>query len=146
MTQPESAFLSVTYVSRSSTPLTRPALESLLSQSRENNARTGLTGMLAVKGDDFFQVIEGPHAVVRDVREKLRVDTRHRDMRILLEEEIDYRRFPDWTMRSERLDDYPAETIPGYDEADDEHEEPASKHRRIRGVLRWFQQRAAREV
>lgn len=144
MTQPEPAFLSVTYVSHSSTPLTRPALDALLRQSRENNARSGLTGMLAVRGDDFFQVIEGPHAVVRAVLEKLQTDPRHRDMRILLEEEIAYRRFPEWTMRSERLADYPDGPIPGYDEPGAEPEEPASKRRRVRGVLRWFQQRAAR--
>jgi hypothetical protein len=144
MTQPETALLSVTYVSTSSTPLTRATLDALLRQSRENNERTGLTGMLAVRADDFFQVIEGPPVVVQQVLEKLWTDTRHRDMRILLEEEIPYRRFPDWTMRSERLGDYPDGPIPGVDESGDDREEPAAKHHRIRGVVRWFQQRAAR--
>ncbi|WP_285035331.1 BLUF domain-containing protein [Plantibacter sp. ME-Dv--P-095] len=144
MTQPEPALLSVTYVSTSSTPLTRPTLDALLRQSRENNERSGLTGMLAVKADDFFQVIEGPPVVVQHVLKKLWADARHRDMRILLEEEIPYRRFPDWTMRSERLADYPDGPIPGVDEPGDDREEAAAKHHRIRGVVRWFQQRAAR--
>ncbi|MBF4567399.1 BLUF domain-containing protein [Plantibacter sp. VKM Ac-2880] len=144
MTQPETALLSVTYVSTSSAPLTRPALDALLRQSRENNERSGLTGMLAVKADDFFQVIEGPRVVVQDVLAKLLRDRRHRDMRILLEEEIPYRRFPDWTMRSERLADYPDGPIPGYDEPGDDREDATAKHHRIRSVVRWFQQRAAR--
>lgn len=144
MTQPESALLSVTYVSTSAAPLTQTALEAILRQSRDNNERSGLTGMLAVRGDDFFQVVEGPPPAVRHVLQRLREDTRHSELRVLVEEEIDYRRFPDWTMRCENLDDYPADSIPGY-RASHEDESDARRHR-ILDLVRWFQHRATRAL
>lgn len=142
----EAPVRSVTYVSRAATPLTQTSLEALLLESRANNELSGLTGMLAVRGDDFFQVVEGPEAGISALLASLRRDPRHTDMRILNEETVPFRQFPDWRMRCERLDDYPVDSIPGIDAMGGGD---ASADTRTRGVLdlvRWLQARAARAL
>jgi Sensors of blue-light using FAD len=74
------------YVSRAAQPLTPGILDQILEQSRANNPRQGITGLLCFRDDIFVQVIEGGR------------DERHKDVRLLAFEEIAERRFSNWTM------------------------------------------------
>ena len=85
------------YVSHTERALDQWELNAILSVSRWNNARTGITGLLVAMDGGFLQLLEGEHPAVTRVFERIRVDTRHWNMRILGERE-GHRLFPDWTM------------------------------------------------
>lgn len=146
MTHSDATVRSVTYVSTAEAPLSPAALEALLIQSRENNERAGLTGLLAVRGVNFFQVVEGPAAAIHELLTSLRADPRHIGMRVLVEETLPHRQFPDWTMRCERLDGHSPDAIPGYEMI--QHGDVRAPHEHARhgltDLIRWFKERASR--
>jgi len=84
------------YASRAVT--TGPDIESILDQSRRNNPKLGITGMLCVSDDVFIQVLEGGRDEVCDLFNTIVRDPRHTHVRILVFEEISERRFANWTM------------------------------------------------
>jgi len=86
------------YASRPATPLTAPVIDSILEQSRANNPKAGITGVLCYSDDVFIQVLEGSRDVVCELYNTLVRDGRHQHIRILSFEEIRERRFGGWTM------------------------------------------------
>lgn len=86
------------YASRAATPLSAALLDSILEQSRRNNPRRGITGMLCFTDDTFVQVLEGGRDEVCELLNVIIRDTRHLSLRILIYEEIAERRFGGWTM------------------------------------------------
>lgn len=86
------------YASRTVGPLTPEVMDSILEQSRRNNPRLGITGLLCVSGDVFIQVLEGGRDVICDLYKTIVGDTRHANVRLLVYEEITERRFGNWTM------------------------------------------------
>jgi hypothetical protein len=91
-------FYSLAYESQASVPLTAPDLLDLLARSRENNARSGVTGILLYRHGTFLQVLEGPRAEVDGLYATIAGDSRHHEVSTVLVEERPARRFPDWTM------------------------------------------------
>lgn len=78
---------------------TRPeAIDSILSQSRQHNPVTGITGILCYGGGIFLQAIEGGRMPVSDLYGHIQRDPRHKDVALLHYEEISERRFGGWTM------------------------------------------------
>ncbi len=74
------------------------AIESILSQSRQHNPQTGITGILCYGGGIFLQAIEGGRQPVSDLFGLIQKDARHKDVCLLHFEEISERRFGGWTM------------------------------------------------
>ncbi|WP_367872090.1 BLUF domain-containing protein [Luteolibacter sp. Populi] len=102
----------IAYFSGETVRFTRVELEQLLKQSRDHNARVGITGILLYKDGNFSQVIEGEEIPVRELFEKIRHDPRHRRVIPVIEEPIDQRDFADWTMSFRDLDEDPATIAP----------------------------------
>lgn len=86
------------YASRAVAPLREAVIESILEQSRRNNPRLGVTGLLCYSGDVFIQVLEGGRDGVCDLFNTIVRDDRHAGVRILLFDEIPSRKFGGWTM------------------------------------------------
>jgi hypothetical protein len=86
------------YASRAAVPLTAEVLDSILEQSRRNNPRLGITGMLCLSDEFFIQVLEGGRDAVCDLYKTILSDHRHKTVRLLVYEEITERRFGHWTM------------------------------------------------
>ena len=86
------------YASRAAAPLTTSVVDSILEQSRKNNAPRGITGMLCFSEDIFLQVIEGGRDEVCELFNTIVRDPRNVGVRILSYEEIAERRFGGWTM------------------------------------------------
>ena len=86
------------YASRAAAPLTTAMVDSIMEQSRENNPRHGITGLLCFSGDIFIQVLEGGRDAVCELFNTIVRDDRHLNVRILIYEEIAERRFGGWTM------------------------------------------------
>lgn len=86
------------YASRAAEPMTAPAIDSILAQSRARNPSMGITGILCHGGDYFMQVLEGGRTAVNQLYADIVRDPRHRDVVVLHYEEIAERRFGGWTM------------------------------------------------
>ncbi|MFS0795395.1 BLUF domain-containing protein [Microbacterium sp. 1P10AE] len=94
---------SLTYSSTAAVPFDDGDLARLLESSRVANVGTDLSGLLLYRGGRFLQVLEGPETAVRDAIDRIGRDPRHRDLRILVSEQIEERRFADWTMGYEPI-------------------------------------------
>ncbi len=86
------------YVSAAAQPMTEPELNGILEASRRNNARDGVTGMLLHIDGGFLQVLEGPREIVQHTFGRILLDTRHRGISILVEQNAVGRVFGRWNM------------------------------------------------
>ena len=73
-------------------------IDAILSQSRQFNPSTGITGILCYGGGIFLQAIEGGREAVSDLYGHIQQDPRHKQVVLLHYEEITERRFGGWTM------------------------------------------------
>ncbi|MFB2557429.1 BLUF domain-containing protein [Herbiconiux liangxiaofengii] len=139
--------LSIVYSSSATVPFSSGDLVALLSTSRENNAGHEVTGMLLYHDERFLQVLEGPAPAVRERMALIAGDPRHTDVKILLEENLGERQFPDWTMGFEPYESSVSDDIPGYlasfgsADTDEQSNEAA---RALRQLLAWFEEQAKR--
>lgn len=74
-------------------------VDSIVTASERHNAAVGITGFLLFNGRNFLQVIEGDHAAIGALLEKLRADARHTGLVTIEDREVAARAFPDWSMR-----------------------------------------------
>jgi hypothetical protein len=74
------------------------AIEAILTQAREHNPASGITGILCYGGGIFLQAIEGGRMAVSALFGQIQKDVRHKDVALLHYEEISERRFGGWTM------------------------------------------------
>lgn len=96
----------ITYVSRAVGPLTQATLDDISAVSARNNARSQVTGILLLAGEFFLQILEGEENDVDQVLDRIRMDPRHAELQVLkVETDAAHRQFPDWSMRTVRLDD-----------------------------------------
>jgi hypothetical protein len=92
------------YVSRLATDAAGDAVQRIAQESRNNNARDDITGLLAFDGVTFTQYVEGPLEAVDRLLSRLKEDWRHEDMEVLHRGESTSRRFPGWRLGYLRLD------------------------------------------
>lgn len=133
--------ISTTYASVATVPFSDDDLAALLTLSRANNARAGLTGLLLFKNGQFMQVLEGPEGAVRSRLAIIGRDLRHSGVWTLASEPIEERRFAEWSMGYRPLKAGTLTGMPGYDgflESDDGQWVTAS---RANALLDWFRGR-----
>ncbi len=85
------------YASRAVDPSPQ-AIEKIITQSRQHNPSSGITGILCFGGNVFLQAIEGGRDAVNALYGQIQRDPRHQDVVLLHYEEIAERRFGGWTM------------------------------------------------
>ncbi len=86
------------YASRAVEPQSPHMLDEILEKSRRNNQPHGITGLLCFANGIFVQALEGGRPQVSHLLATIFSDNRHRDMQILMFEEISQRHFGNWTM------------------------------------------------
>ena len=74
-------------------------LRNILSEARDFNHRHAVTGVLYYADGYFFQCLEGEDPVLELLLEKLRKDSRHREIVIYGLKSIDQAHFTDWSMK-----------------------------------------------
>jgi hypothetical protein len=95
----------IKYVSQFARELSEDDLAGLEAQCIRNNQETGITGVLMVSGNLFFQVLEGPASKVDELYQSIVDDDRHTHvLRLGEEREVSERLFPDWAMKVISLD------------------------------------------
>jgi Sensors of blue-light using FAD len=106
----------ILYASRTTAPVDREMIDSILAQSRHNNPEQGITGTLCYGGDVFMQVLEGGRDAVNALYNKIVRDRRHDHVVMLHYEEISERRFSGWTMGHVNLEKLNPTTLLKYSE------------------------------
>lgn len=97
------------YISEIAPGVTDLDVQIILGVAQLNNRRLDVTGMLAQSDGHFAQLLEGRTEVVVGLLERIRLDPRHRDVRVLLTEHVSRRQFASWAMGLVRRDDKTAE-------------------------------------
>ena len=82
------ALIRLIYASRAADALTPADHEQILESSRRNNAKVGVTGLLAFGAREFLQCLEGPRDAVNATYARILGDRRH----------VDQRWFGEWSM------------------------------------------------
>jgi len=100
----QAPLLQVIYESKASRSFSEAEVEALLAASRTSNTRKGITGLLLYRNGTFTQVLEGGELEVRALLEKIQRDPRHQSFSIRLEQFIENRSFPNWSMAYSRRD------------------------------------------
>ena len=88
----------IIYSSKATSPMTSADLEKILHDARTGNEARGISGALVYVDRIFFQILEGEREAVRSVVESIRADSRHSEMKVFRESDVDERIFPDWRM------------------------------------------------
>jgi hypothetical protein len=104
----------IVYVSTATREYGKDELTRILSVSRRNNQRDGVTGMLCYHGGTFFQMLEGERSKVEAVMARVEKDPRHYGVLVLLEQEVVARDLSDWSMAFAEVSGREAELLEGF--------------------------------
>jgi len=100
-----SSLIRLIYASTTTNPIdtTRTGVQTdigrILMQSRRNNPRRNIGGVLYFRNNYFLQCLEGEEQAVKEVYNKLSKDPRHSKVRIMSAKRVDRRMFTDWSMK-----------------------------------------------
>lgn len=106
---------SLVYASRALHSFDSKELLELLTDARARNHDHGVTGMLVYAASSFLQLIEGDDDQVEVIWDRIRLDPRHSDLRVLNDGPASVRLFGEWSMGFEHPDQgLLEESLPGY--------------------------------
>ena len=96
----------IVYCSQAVQHMGKEAIDHIITTSRRNNPRFGITGLLTFGGGFFFQWLEGPEDNVTNLFRTISADPRHRNV-VLLTQENEFREriFPNWDMELVKAQD-----------------------------------------
>jgi hypothetical protein len=86
------------YVSKPVGPITTYVTSSILETSSLNNKSSEITGVLCQGSGVYMQVIEGQRSAISTLFSRIMADQRHSTVELLSLEEIDQRRYGQWSM------------------------------------------------
>ncbi len=109
------------YVSRAVGPQTTTVTASILAKAQAHNPAEGIGGVLCQGEGMYLQVLEGERGAVNRLYQRIVVDPRHKDVEVLLFEEITQPRFADWSMALVELSDSDPMVSLGHPEFDPYH-------------------------
>jgi hypothetical protein len=92
------------YASRSDELISNRLIEDILSSAQVHNPENGVTGLLCYSNKVFVQALEGGREQVNRLFQNLARDPRHYDVTLLQYQEIEQRRFANWSMARVALD------------------------------------------
>ena len=81
-------------------------LDSILVQSKRNNEKNQITGALICRSDLYLQYLEGPAHKIDFVYSKIKLDSRHTDVKLLEDTQSKRRLFSNWAMRDDPVKDW----------------------------------------
>ncbi len=87
------ALRQVLYGSSAVRPMTQAEIDVILEQARRRNIETGITGILFYLDGNFLQLLEGEEPALSETFDRIRLDTRHRNLIKMLDGPIDQRSF-----------------------------------------------------
>ena len=94
----KSMVYTLTYESIESEKMTHEDMTELLDKARLNNTRDNITGCLIYYMGGFIQVLEGDKKMVTLLYEKIKEDSRHKNVHMFSQDDDVKRTFPNWGM------------------------------------------------
>ena len=88
----------VIYVSER-TDFSDNSLTNIFDTSQKNNPEKGITGCLLIGSNSYLQFLEGPSSAVEELYLKIKVDSRHKNVKKLHEQSIEKKLFLLWSMK-----------------------------------------------
>jgi hypothetical protein len=88
-------------------------LTAILDTSVRNNKRRDITGMIVCQESSLMQVLEGEKGAVLETFQAIQLDIRHHHIFVLIEEEIESRKFASWSMGFRQLSNADLEKFTG---------------------------------
>jgi len=88
----------ILYTSSATSGMNDEQLKEILLKARATNHELRVTGILLYSEGMILQVLEGEEAIVRGLYEKIRRDPRHTAVATLVDDSVERRVFPDWSM------------------------------------------------
>jgi len=103
--------IQIVYTSKARREVNDAEIVQIHSTALTNNIQSDITGMLLYAKGSFLQVIEGAADAIDRLMEKIRADTRHYDVEVLVRTSIRRREFKNWSMGYRRLEDADAKAL-----------------------------------
>lgn len=88
----------LTYESQAIDKLTSVDIENILQEARSFNDGHNITGCLVFYNKKFIQILEGKRQEVQALYTKIKKDKRHGQVKLVSEDTIEERTFPQWGM------------------------------------------------
>ncbi len=92
------------YVSDSAPTLKQSDLQNILHTAQRFNGENDITGVPIHSGLVFIQILEGRKEVLHGLIERIRNDVRNTNLKVIVDEPAEARRFPEWSMKLFRTD------------------------------------------
>lgn len=92
------------YTSISTHLFSQEQINELLKESRRNNSKKGITGLLIYNKGSFLQILEGEESSVLDLFEKIKRDKRHKQISVMTSFVNDHRVFEKFPMGYAEVD------------------------------------------
>ncbi len=117
------------YVSHATRALHEADLLTILNESRANNKKKEITGLLLYLKDRFIQALEGNEMVVNELYEEIRKDPRHKKVTLILEGNSPHRLFKDWSMGFKKISESDFTELSGFTDIEKFFASPPSDSR-----------------
>ena len=88
----------VIYVSEI-TDTSSDSLTAIYDISQKNNSKSGISGCLLIGSNSYLQLLEGQESAVENLYSKIKVDSRHKNVKKLFEQHIEEKLFSSWSMK-----------------------------------------------
>ena len=75
------------------------SLTNIYDISQKNNLESGISGCLLIGSNSYLQLLEGPDSAVENLYSKIKVDSRHKKVKKLFEQNIEEKLFSSWSMK-----------------------------------------------
>lgn len=102
------------YTSRARQEMSENDLTELLIQSRDKNLRLNITGLLVYGNREFMQLLEGTKQDIFSLYEAIFRDSRHQQVQLLWDGDIDERSFTDWSMAFININNIDPDSLGAY--------------------------------
>ncbi|MDD7915962.1 BLUF domain-containing protein [Polaribacter ponticola] len=99
------SMIELVYYSISNNEINTNVINNILNTSRNYNKKNNITGCLLYHDKIFLQILEGEKDEVLKLYEKIKKDTRHQNVTLVIKENIVERLYSDWNMAYKELND-----------------------------------------
>lgn len=95
---------SLCYISTKRRDLLKSEINAIIEKSKKRNEAKGISGILIEYKNHFIQHIEGDPVVIFELFEKIKLDSRHKNVTLLQYSPLENRLFDNWNMAHRNLD------------------------------------------
>jgi len=92
-------------------PFTQEEIKQTVEELSIRNSHKGLTGVLIFSKGEFYQILEGEKEILKELFDVVRDDTRHGNVYVIWEGDIEKRGFYNWGLDPSQMSIYGLDTI-----------------------------------